>query len=115
MRGVIQPKGIRRLKRVIGYFISIIPLIISMVIVIRYRYFVPQPIHPTNQTLQGTEIFFPILLGVILSLIFGVQIPFRKVNVRKELAIWTSLAILPLILLVLFLYVPYWAAKIGAV
>ena len=95
------------MRRVAGYIISTIPLIGSLAIVVNYAFFITQPIEPPNQTLQGTEIFIPVGLGVLLALIFGLQILLRKREVRKDLVVWTSLSIAPFILLLLFLYVPH--------
>lgn len=115
MQLLYSPGGLVVMKRSIGYCLSLVPLVASLAIVIRIAYFVPQPVVPPNQTLQGAEIIFPVSLGVLLAFLFGVQIPFRNVAVRKDLAIWAGLAIAPLVLLLLFLYVPYWINKMGAV
>lgn len=96
------------MSKLFGYIISSIPLLISIAIVIRYAFFVAQPVEPPNLTLQGTEIFFPVGLGIILALVFGIQIPLRKASLRKDLAIWTGVSISPFVILVLYLYVPHW-------
>jgi hypothetical protein len=98
-------------RKTIGYCVSLVPLLASLAIAIRIAYFVPQPLEPPNQTLQGVEIIFPVSFGVLLAFLFGIQIPFKKAGTRKDLAIWTGLAIAPLILLALFLYVPFWIGK----
>jgi hypothetical protein len=77
-------------------------------VVIWIELILPRPAVPPNITLLGAEILIPVVSGVLLSLFFAVQIPFRKPGTRKNFAVWAALAIAPCVLMLLFLYVPVW-------
>ena len=85
-----------------GYGLSLLPLAGSLLIVLYYWLGAP-PQGTPNITLRGTEIIFPILLGILIALIYLLRIPFVRRECRKTLWIQAGFALSPLCLLLIFL------------
>ena len=93
------------MKKLLGYVLALLPLAGSLLVVFYYWLLAPVPKEPPNITLRGTEIVFPIFLGILITLACIIKIPFTAREGRKVLWIWAGLAVSPLCLLLAFLWV----------
>lgn len=96
-------------KKIAGYYFALLPALGALAVVFMYVFVIPVPESPPNQTLRGTEIIFPVFLGVILALVWLVSAFFQSSDARRLYLIWSGLAALPFILLMTYLWViiPY--------
>jgi len=93
------------IKKILGYLLALLPALGSLGVVSLYAFVIPVPDPLPNQTLRGAEIILPVISGVVLALVWFVSAFFQHSEVRQLYFTWSTLAALPFVVLMVYLWV----------